>query len=1279
MDTGSQVTLLSYNIFSGLNPKPNLKKSNVNLTSANGSSLIVRGSSFIPFKAEEHTFKHTFIIVENLSRSVILGRDFLFKNNAIIYTNLKKIKIRDLYIPLVLDAHIALITRTRKPVTLQPRTDNILQIEIERLNQDNPNSSYIFSPKLSSSFFQSNKGLRVSESLININDGVSHVQMINETDRPIFLKKGLTLGQAEVLNNEVAFVSDRHRKLNNVTFNNDLTDAEFLNFAKRNDNFKKEIDAMLLRNREVFAFNDYELETTDLATAEINTGDAAPVNLRPYRTPLAQRDALGEEIDNLLDAGILQHSSSAWNFPCLLIPKKQIDSNDKKPKYRLVVDMRRLNSLCLLESVKLPHIDDIFALLNGARYFTTVDLRAGFHQIPLSHEAQQKCSFSCHKGKFSYRVLPYGLKNAPNIFSDVVTRLLKGLEGFALAYIDDILIFSCGDINDHINKVEQVLNRLKEHKLKLKLEKCYWAQTSVQYLGFIITRDGIKPVDDKIKAIRSLKPPTSVKLARSYLGCIGWYRRFIPRFAEIAGPIVDLTKKHARFRWSEACEKAFKELNKSLTLIPLLGYPDREKPYKIYCDSSSYSIGVHMSQSSIENALVPNSGDEVPIFFLSHRLTTSQIKGFSTTEKECYAILFALTKLNFYIYNCRVIVFTDHKPLKFLFSAPLTNKRLERWAIQISQYNVSIQYLKGKDQKIADYLSRCALESNTEDIINNTNKDNTVDVNVINTNIFDTRDFLKFNEEALEDLDIYDHPVMTFDMAHEQIKDRNVRIIKDKLINGKADNRTIKRFIIKDNVLLYISDPDDNPRLRIYIPEHLQNDLLTQFHTNSGHFGSLKTYKTISQKYYCPNLFKIVNSFVEACIPCKERNLKAKLTPIQEVAFPSGPMRHIQLDLAGPYQKSISGNQYICTIIDLYSGWVEAKAIPDKSAETVVECLFDLIITRHGVPIAITSDNGKETNNKIFQDTLKHLNIIHIKTSIYHPESDGSIERHHRTINDLLSKLQKDKPELWDIHLNEVLFALRSHVNLSTGISPFEALYSREILLPLDSLLRIRQKTYSTEYHTNVLENYHKAFVNLMKYSRKSMKNRNQKANKKRCPHNFKVGDKCFLRNFAKRNKLDKNWLPYHIIVKSNGPSSFVVRNQLTQKLSRVHANALRLANVDWRVPPLEGKPVRRTQLAVSPPSSEDDDADSEGESDETEIYDLKSYEERLGKSNRVVREDSDSENSLPEFEIKRQSRIRHLSNIKPKNNANDDNVKTNEDDENTSPREESPMEIDEN
>ncbi|XP_026743752.1 uncharacterized protein LOC113505319 [Trichoplusia ni] len=397
----------------------------------------------------------------------------------------------------------------------------------------------------------------------------------------------------------------------------------------------------------------------------------------------------------MIGQNIIKPSLSPWSSPIWIVPKK-IDASGEK-KWRIVIDYRKLNDITIGEIYPIPNIVEILDQLGNSKYFSTLDLASGFHQIKMSPQDACKTAFSVPQGHFEFTRMPFGLKNAPATFQRLMNNVLTGLQGErCFVYLDDIVVYS-HDLNSHIQNLTAVFQKLRSFNLKLQPDKCEFLRKEVGYLGHIITENGLKPDPNKVKSVQEFPVPKCPKDIKSFLGLISYYRRFIPEFSKLSKPLSSLLKKNVSFVWTNEQQLAFETLKDKLTSAPVLIYPDFTKSFNLTCDASNYAISAILSQGPV--------GKDHPVAYASRTLNKCEIN-YSTTEKELLAIVWGCKTFRPYLFGRKFMIITDHRPLKWLFNHTDPSSKLQRWRLQLQEFEYEIVYRKGKLNSAADALSR---------------------------------------------------------------------------------------------------------------------------------------------------------------------------------------------------------------------------------------------------------------------------------------------------------------------------------------------------------------------------------------------------------------------------------------------------------------------------------------------------------------------------------------------------------------------------------------------
>ena len=521
-------------------------------------------------------------------------------------------------------------------------------------------------------------------------DGILGMDFLQKSNTTIDCDKMSLTIQGEVI------PCTNHSEDRNVMMINDNDVPEYLKdiYARTkqsiDEEYHQDVATLLNEYSDVFSQGDHDIGRTDKIKHSIHTTCAAPIRQRPRRHPMGQREEVENQVQDMLDRGIIKPSTSPWSSPIVLVDKKDGTK-------RFCIDYRLLNKHTVKDSFPLPSIAESLDALDGAQYFCTLDLASGYWQVPLDDDAKLKSAFVVPGGLFQFEVMPFGLCNAPSTFERLMENIFTGLQWKTLLiYLDDVIIFG-SSVQEVISRLKTVLDRLREAHLKLKPKKCHLFQTEVLYLGHVVSAEGVKTDPSKIEAVKSWPRPTNQTEVRSFLGLASYYRKFIVKFSEVAKPLTDLTKKDKPFVWTPECENAFITMKGMLTTSPILAYPQRDVDFILDTDASKSAIGAVLSQEQ--------DGKERVIAYASKTLNRAE-ENYCVTRRELLAIVTFLKHFRHYLYGQRVRVRTDHSALKWLLNFKNPEGQLARWLEVITQYQLTLEHRAGRIHMNADSLSR---------------------------------------------------------------------------------------------------------------------------------------------------------------------------------------------------------------------------------------------------------------------------------------------------------------------------------------------------------------------------------------------------------------------------------------------------------------------------------------------------------------------------------------------------------------------------------------------
>ena len=756
---------------------------------------------------------------------------------------------------------------------------------------------------------------------------------------------------------------------------------------------------------DVLARDAGDVGNTPVLEHTIDTGTARPVRQRARRLPPERAHIVGEQLQSMMENDIVEESSSPWASPIVLVKKSD-------NTFRFCVDYRQLNAVTHQDAYPLPRIDETLDNLGGAVYFSTLDLQSGYWQVPVAEADREKTAFITPQGLYQFKRMPFGLTNAPATFQRLMHCVLRGLSPLlCLVYLDDIIIFS-KSFEEHLQHTIAVLTALREAGLKIKPKKCHLLCIEVKFLGHVVSADGVATDPEKLQAVRDWPVPCSQKSLQSFLGFASYYRRFVSGFSQIAGPLFELLKKSKSFAWEEPHDSAFNHLKKALSEAPVLAFPDFSKPFVVDTDASTSGVGAVLSQLDSE-------GRERPVAFISRALSTPE-RNYSVTRLELLAVVWALRYFKPYLLSQRFVLRSDHGSLRWLLNFKDPSGQMARWLDTLAEFDFSIVHRPGARHQNADGLSR----------------------QFVNAVLLENRDWDHFRETFALDPDLC--TVRERHKAGESSRQGDSRAVLALL----RDSACLK---VEEDLLYYSC----NGKTMLVVPRSLREGMLLEAHggATSGHFGVDRTLQRLRATYYWPGMTTDVNVYCRACTVCAQakdppRKQKAPLGTVR-AGF---PFEITAVDIMGPFPRSTKGNLYILVLADYFSKWVEIMPLPDMLATTVANVLLDNVFSRFGMPAQLHSDQGPQFESKLMAELCKLLGIKKTRTTPYHPQGDGMVERANRTIQIALKSYVDRNYAEWDRYLPQVQLAYNTSVHRVTGYTPHFVLFGREAGLPLHAL-----------------------------------------------------------------------------------------------------------------------------------------------------------------------------------------------------------------------------------
>ena len=892
---------------------------------------------------------------------------------------------------------------------------------------------------------------------------------------------------------------------------------------------------LLLQYQDIFSKGDTDIGHYRGVKHKIQLKDETPFKQRYRRIPPSMIDEVRSHLEQLHSAGVIRKSHSPFASNVVLVRKKD-------NSMRMCVDYRTLNKKTIKDSYALPRIEEILDTLSGSKYFSVLDMKSGYHQVEIEEQHKERTAFTVGPlGLWEFNRLAFGLTNSPSTYQRLMEECLGDLNmKICVIYLDDLIIFA-DSFDEHMKRLQIVLDRLRECNLKLSAKKCQLLQQKVKYVGFIVSEQGIETDPEKVTKVKNWPIPSNPDEVRQFVGFAGYYRRFIQNFSDVTRPLREVmpppdqrkkrcSKEIAGWKWGTEQEDAFNHLKELLTSAPILAYARYDQPFELHIDASTSGLGAVLYQQQ--------NGKQRVISYGSRTLNRSE-QNYPAMKLEFLALKWAVTeKFSDYLYGNKFSVMTDNNPLTYALTTAKLDATGQRWIAALSAYEFDITYKPGRLNTDADAMSRYPLQKDRqpiqETIVTNTiqaicNRTHHPLVETIGMSALDILEATECPGQPMAQTEMREirkgqreDPVIGY--WCNTVRDRK-RPHRDKFVNNKANMlffRAYDSLKIMRGLLYRVVHVKEEEVHQLVLPSVYIEQVLAGLHNEMGHPGREKTLSLIRDRFVWQGMSADTESWIKNCGRCMRRkaptNSKAPLVNITSTY----PLERVCMDYL-TLEPSKGGIANVLVITDHYTRYAMAIPTRNQTAKTTADAFFNNFVVHYGFPATLHTDQGANFEIEVISELCQLAGIKKSRTTIYHPMSNGMTERFNRTLISMLGTLEPEEKGDWKKHISALVHAYNCMRHDSTGFSPFELMFGRAPRLPIDLVFGTmkdgNEPCPKSDYVKELKSRLEKSYELAGKTAEESRQKQKQQFDKTAKASNLKEGDKVLVKILAFKGK----------------------------------------------------------------------------------------------------------------------------------------------------------------